>query len=67
MVRCRRRNTRRRSLSITIISSHRIASHPIGGSEDRMHMHAWNGMASNQTLVGWATVRAIRSRDVTRR
>ena len=50
-----------------IIASHRIASHPIGGSEDRMHMHAWNGMASNQTLVGWATVRAIRSRDVTRR
>ena len=53
MVRCRRRNTRRRSLSITIIASHRIASHPIGGSEDRMRAcMEWNGIESDPGGVG---------------
>ena len=61
-------STTQHSASVSVNHHHRIASHPIPSEDRRIGcMHAWNGMASNQTLVGWATVRAIRSRDVTRR
>ena len=65
-------STTQHSASVSVNHHHRIASHRIpshrriGGSDACARME-WNGMASNQTLVEWATVRAIRSRDVTRR
>ena len=46
-------STTQHSASVSVNHHHRIASHPIGGSEDRMRAcMEWNGIESDPGGVG---------------